>query len=583
MLDPDRWLFHHLTAEAPRLFIGAGALVVASFVNFRTGAQLRSAIEAPPGESRKALTASLLLFGCGAAAGCIRTFIFDSTAERIRAKLAAEVFVARLRAEPAAQAESGATPSAVATFDSDVAKCAEAVTKLKDVVRFTSSVVGGTAAMFMASWKLSAAVWPLLVTGSLHGARAGAKQAGKSAQRLAAARDDALGFAEERLQHTDLVRWFSRAETEAEAFREKCEACVTVAAKAARGRGIAHLIFDFITKGVLLGLCHLGSRLVQRGEITAGELTSFFFHATFLGLGLYGLVGLVPEIAGARGAAKRLAMTIDLAGSSKTGEGAPQVASTEPLSVSFQAVSFGYPSSERNILQGFSLEVPAGSTCALVGPSGCGKSTAVSLLLRDHDPKAGKILLGGKDISGMPRDGLRGSIGVSPQQPALLGSSLLEAIKFGVPPWGAATQSDVEAAAKRACMHGFASSRPGGYDAPVGGGGSLLSGGERQRVSLARALVRGAPVLILDEPTSALDPATAKELSEAILGKRSGRPTTLVVTHSLAVIRACDNVAVLSEDGQIVQQGSFAKIAAEASGPFAKILKAGVIEDDTKK
>lgn len=166
--------------------------------------------------------------------------------------------------------------------------------------------MGGSVAMFRCSWKLSLAVWPLLVLGALHGARAGGQRSAVAAESLARCRREALAFAEERLQHSDLVRWFCRREKEAKAFEEKCHECVLVAKKAAQSRGIAHLVLDWSSKGVLLGLSSLGSRLVARGELTAGQLTSYFFHAAFLGLGLYGFVGLVPEIAAAQAAARRL-------------------------------------------------------------------------------------------------------------------------------------------------------------------------------------------------------------------------------------------------------------------------------------
>ncbi|CAE8699865.1 unnamed protein product [Polarella glacialis] len=585
MKDPkdmsgDAWLKAHLRSEAPTLFLGCGALAMASFVNFRTGAQLKSAIEAGPDGSKSAILKSLMLFAGGAAAGCVRTIIFDGTAERLRASMAAQVFAAKLLAEPSAADGEEPGKTSVTSMDSDVASCADVVLKLQLVMRYTSSVIGGTIAMFSASWKLSAAVWPLLVTGALHGARAGAKRAGKAAQKLSAAREDAMGYAEERLQHAHLVRWFSRAEQEAAVFQEKCAVWVDVSSKAARTRGIAHLVFDFASKGVLLGLAALGSNLVQRGELTAGELTSFFYHSGFLGLGLYGLVGLVQEIAVARIAACRLGATVASA-KATSDEGGAVLPSGAPLAVSFKDVHFAYRSADgKNALNGFSLDVPAGETCALVGPSGCGKSTTIALLLRDFDAAAGQISVGGVAVHKLSRRELRERLGVAPQQPALLGASVSEAIAFGAKSPGAAKQ-EIEAAAKAACAHGFVESRPMGYDSAVGRGGELLSGGERQRLALARALIRQSPVLLLDEPTSGLDATTAAAMSQAVLAARPGRPTTLVVTHSLALIRCCDSVAVMSLEGKVVQRGSFATLIADSSGQLAQIMKSGELQEDS--
>lgn len=595
MTNADSWVLGHLSSEAPSLVFGTGALFLASFVNFRTGAQLRNAIQASPDEAQSVICRSLMFFGLGAVAGCIRTLIVDSTVERLRASLAVEVFAARLRTEPLQEAstpngqdmrleklekgEGGAADvdTLAAAMNSDVATCSESVQKLQNLARYTCSVLGGTVAMFTASWKLSAAVWPLLVIGAFHGARAGAKQAGKSAQVLSLAREEALNFAEERLQHRDLVRWFCRDAAEAAEFKQKCEACVAIASKAARSRGLAHLVFDFIAKGLMVGLASLGSVLVHRGELTAGELTSFFFHGSFLGLGLYGLVNLMPELTVARHAARRLHSYV-LAAPEVKEENSPKLSSTLPLAVRFQAVSFAYAG--RHILRNFSLDVAAGHVVAIVGPSGCGKSTALSLLLRDYDAESGKVLIGGEDIRNFSRQDARKLLRVLPQQPALLGASVAEAIKFGAVVGPEPVRAEIEQAAQAACAHSFICARPGDYDSFVGRGGQLLSGGERQRLSMARALIRQAPILVLDEPTSALDAATAAALTEALLAPRANRPTTIVATHSLALIRACDSVAVMSEDGQVVQRGTFSELIADTSGPMAAMLKAGRLEDD---
>eukprot|EP00434_Breviolum_minutum_P026678 symbB.v1.2.023578.t1/scaffold2167.1/size87172/5 len=165
-------------------------------------------------------------------------------------------------------------------------------------------------------------------------------------------------------------------------------------------------------------------------------------------------------------------------------------------------------------------------------------------------------------------------VSVAPQAAALLGNSVTEAIKFGAKSGPVSTES-IQDAAKAASAHSFVKSRPQGYDAPVGRGGE--SGGERQRLALARALIRDAPVLLLDEPTSGLDANTAASLAEAVLG-RGSRPTTLIATHSLALIRSCDTVAVVSK-GQVVQRGRFAELINDASGQLAQIARSGELQE----
>ncbi|CAE7807664.1 Abcb10 [Symbiodinium sp. CCMP2456] len=581
MHDADAWLLRHLWPELAPLTLGAGALAIASFVNFRTGAQLKQAIESA--EEGRSSTRSLLLFGLGALAGCVRTISFDSTSERLRASMAVEVFAARLLEEPQVSSQGEASASqeqrasvSVASMESDVALCADFILKLQNLVRYTSSIVGGTVTMFRASWKLSAAVWPLLVTGALHGARAGAKRSAKSAEALAATREEASAFAEERLQHLDLVRWFCRAEEEAKQFGKLCDASVAIASRSARVRGASHLVLDWAAKSVLLGLASLGSQLVARGELTAGELTSYFFHASFLGLGLYGLVGLMPEVAVARAAARRLAGVV-AAGRRKEAKAADSTSLSKPLAplpLSFEDVHFRY--SEAEVLCGFSLQLAAGETCALVGLSGCGKTSALRLLLRDFESSSGKITLGGQLVQMLDLAHVRTLISVAPQAPALLGTSVASAIAFGAS--GEASKEQIEAASKAASAHDFVKCRPQGYETPVGRGGELLSGGERQRLALARALIREAPILLLDEPTSGLDAATASALAQAVLSPRPSRPTTLIATHSLALIRSCETVAVVS-GGRVVQRGSFSELITDSSGHLAQIMRSGELEE----
>ncbi|CAJ1335349.1 unnamed protein product [Effrenium voratum] len=221
-------------------------------------------------------------------------------------------------------------------------------------------------------------------------------------------------------------------------------------------------------------------------------------------------------------------------------------------------------------------------TCALVGASGSGKqggpvlqTSALRLLLRDFAPSAGEICVGGYKVHELSLTELRGTVSVAPQAPALLGSSVAEAIEFGAK--SKTTLESIQDAAKAASAHGFVEARPRGYEAPVGRGGELLSGGERQRVALARALIRDAPVLLLDEPTSGLDANTAASLAQAVLG-RSARPTMLIATHSLALIRSCDTVAVVSE-GRVVQRGTYKALMDDASGHLAQIARSGELQE----
>jgi ATP-binding cassette subfamily B protein/subfamily B ATP-binding cassette protein MsbA len=188
---------------------------------------------------------------------------------------------------------------------------------------------------------------------------------------------------------------------------------------------------------------------------------------------------------------------------------------------------------------------------AIVGSSGAGKSTLVSLVPRFGDPWSGRVMLDGRDLRDLTIRSLRRQVSVVLQEPFLFPFTVAENITYGTP---GATRAQVEAAARAAGAHAFIARLPHGYDTPLAERGASRSGGERQRLSIARALLRDAPVLILDEPTAALDAATEASLLEALRTLMRNR-TTLVIAHRLSTIRNADRIVVL-EQGRIAEQGT---------------------------
>ena len=203
---------------------------------------------------------------------------------------------------------------------------------------------------------------------------------------------------------------------------------------------------------------------------------------------------------------------------------------------------FGYRPGEM-VLRGVTLDLAAGETVALVGATGAGKSTLASLIPRLFDPWEGRVLMDDCDIRGLPLADIRSQVAVVLQDPWLLPVSIADNIAYGRPE---ATRAEVVAAAIAACADNFISKLPAGYDTVVGERGVTLSGGERQRLSIARALLKNAPILILDEPTSALDVETEYLLQQALRELMKDR-TTLIIAHRLSTIRMADRVVVLDE------------------------------------
>ena len=214
---------------------------------------------------------------------------------------------------------------------------------------------------------------------------------------------------------------------------------------------------------------------------------------------------------------------------------------------------FAYDS--RQIIKNISLKVPQGSTCAIVGPSGSGKTTLCNLIARFWDVQDGKVLIGGQDIKEYTADSLMQYISMVFQNVYLFNDTIENNIRFGNPD---ATHEQIVEAAKRAQCHDFISALPKGYDTTVGEGGSSLSGGEKQRISIARAILKDAPIVILDEATSSVDPENEHELLSAILELTQGK-TLISIAHRLTTVQNADQILVI-DNGTVVQQGTHSEL-----------------------
>lgn len=304
----------------------------------------------------------------------------------------------------------------------------------------------------------------------------------------------------------------------------------------------------------------VGARAVLAGTLHTGDILVFL---AYLGT-LYQPLNAFSQGAGTfHSASAQMSRVFEILDAPVTIADAPDALrpATVRGAIEFERVSFAYEAG-RPALDDVSFRVEPGQVLALVGRTGSGKSTAASLLLRFYDPDAGKVRLDGHDLRALSLAWLRARVSIVFQDPFLFSATIRENIAIGKPD---ASDEEIVLAARRAQADEFIRGLPQGYDTLLGERGVNLSGGQRQRLSIARAFLKDAPVLILDEPTSALDPATERELLGALEELMAGR-TTIIIAHRFSTIRRADRIGVF-EGGRMVEFGSHAELLA-SGGAF---------------
>jgi ATP-binding cassette, subfamily B, bacterial len=365
------------------------------------------------------------------------------------------------------------------------------------------------------------------------------------------------------------VQAFGREALNEEMFRQSTRGTLAAALGVLSAQLQFKILMGFATAAGTAAVLWFGGRAAMAGELTVGTIVLFLSYLTSLYAPLVSLMYTGSIIQGAGGSARRV---MDILTAERDIQDSPHaIAIARPAGeIRFENVGFAYESG-RPALHNVSARIAPGETVALVGPTGAGKTTLVSLIPRFFDPSEGRVLLDGHDLRDLQLKSLRSHVALVLQEPFLFPMSIAENIAYGRPD---ASRAEIETAAKAANAHDFIRRLPEGYDAVVGERGATLSGGERQRISIARALLKDAPVLILDEPTSALDAETEALIIDALKTLMRGR-TTFIIAHRLATIRHVDRILVL-QDGTIVESGSHAELS-RSSGLYASYAKAQFI------
>ena len=318
-----------------------------------------------------------------------------------------------------------------------------------------------------------------------------------------------------------------------------------------------------VAQQVILRLFSVLAVVVSVLLYLAGSLDLFFCLMTVVGGFLVysqveAAVALVSMLTMIDVSIERIAKVQDAPELPVAGEGFIAMAPPDAHSpaIELEHVSFAYGSTE--VLHDVSLSIPARSTCAIVGPSGSGKTTLVNLMARYWDVGSGSAKVAGKDVRAWDFDELMGQFAMVFQDVYLFNDTIEANIRFGAPD---ATDEEVREAARQACCDGFINALPDGYRTVVGEGGATLSGGEKQRISIARALLKNAPIVLLDEATANVDPENEAELARATRAL-SENCTVVMIAHKLSTVRSADQIVVLDE-GRISQRGTHEQLAAK--------------------
>jgi ATP-binding cassette subfamily B protein len=376
--------------------------------------------------------------------------------------------------------------------------------------------------------------------------------------------------AEESIVGVHVVKSFSQEERREESFSEAAESVFGKTLDANRQRALYVPLLTFLPLVAQALVLLVAGRMVISGSLSIGAFFAFNLLLAMLVMPLRMLGMWIGQAQRAIAAGERIFEVLD------EPEEVSDVGSAKPLPaglghVTFDDVTFGYDPA-RPVLQGVSLDVPAGRTVALIGRTGSGKTTLAALVPRFYDVTRGRVLVDEIDVRDVQRRSLRREIGVISQDPFLFSATIRDNIALGMP---GAPLDAVEAAARAAQAHEFVLELPQGYDTVVGERGITLSGGQRQRIAIARALLIDPRILILDDATASVDATTEAKIRAGLREVMRDR-TTIIIAHRLSTISLADEIVVL-EGGRVAARGTQAELL-EGSAVFREIHEHGLLQ-----
>jgi ATP-binding cassette, subfamily B, bacterial len=588
-LKDRRSSFKPLTRLLPYLMKHKGmvaaavvALFSAAVITLVLPAAVRRMIDFGFGADDPALVNSYFVVLIGvvcalALASSCRYFLVMWIGERVVAEVRSDVFAHMTRLSPSFydSAKSGEILSRL-TADTTQIKAAfgaSASLAMRNLIMF----FGGAVMMVVTSPRLSVIVLaaiPIILVPILGFGRKVRTRSRFAQDTLA----DASAYASEMLGSVRTLQAFTHEDRSAERYGSAVEKAFQAARKSIIARSALTGFALFVIGASIVAVLWIGASDVFAGRITGGELSQFLLYSILSAGSLAALSEVWGELSQAAGAAERLSELLEIEPEISAPANPVRLPDTPKGEISFNKVSFSYRNSkDMPVVRDLSLKVSPGETVAVVGPSGAGKSTLFSLLMRYYDPSTGNIQLNGVELPQLDPEDLRRHIALVPQDTAIFGATIAENIAYGRPE---ATREEIMAAADAARAAQFIDAMTDGYDTMVGERGITLSGGQRQRISIARAVLKHAPVLLLDEATSALDAESENLVQQALDRLMEGR-TTLVIAHRLATVLKADRIIVM-EDGRIVETGTHTDLS-KAGGLYAKLARLQFGADKTKE
>ena len=443
-----------------------------------------------------------------------------------------------------------------------------AVRLANNLVRDLLTIIVLIGAMLWLDWLMAVIVllvYPLAMQPII---RIGARQR-RASGNLQEHMEDVTSLLAETLQGARMVKAYQREAAEIERTKSAFDGLYERLVGLLTGRAKIDPILEVVGGVAVGGVVALAGWRVANGMLQVGDVIAFITTLILLVQPVRGLGTLNAVTQEALAAAERVLSLLDRPRLVADRPGATDLG-TVSGKISFDAVSFAYDTAAPAAppaLREVSFTASRGETVALVGPSGAGKSSVINLLPRFFDRTGGTIMIDGTDIANVTLDSLRRNVSLVSQDAVLFDDTIAANIGFGR---ADAQRQDIEQAARAAAAHDFIMALDDGYDTPVGAMGNRLSGGQRQRISIARAMLKDAPILLLDEATAALDAESEQQVQAALLRLQSGR-TTLVVAHRLSTIRDADMILVM-EDGAIVERGTHDDLLG-ADGLYARLCR----------